>query len=155
MEFSPYQPRPVRFLEIFSCDDWKIKIYSISVRSEYVQPSTVDCAKQYLRDWLRQSQAHPLDTYKIATLILHEGREGIFAIVNWWIDENMLQQFVYLAPYENPTEYKLFSDKGITTCVWELAVIWFERNAWVEHVLKKSRDPDFEKYLQQHLTADV
>jgi hypothetical protein len=152
---TPYRPRPIRFLEIHQHDDWRIKIYSISACSERVHPQTIQYAKLQLPTWMMQSQHYPLDTYQVATLILHEGKEGCFAIINWWIDENMLQQFVYLASYNNPSHFEIYSDKGIITCVWEMAVLWFERNAWVEHVLKKAPDPDFDSYLQQHLNADV
>lgn len=151
-----YQPRPVRFLEIVTCGDWKIKLYSISVKAERVSDDTIILAKQHLQEWLKYTGLYELDTYKVATLILHEGKEGCFAIINWWIDENMLQQFVYLAADTAPGEFKLYSDKGIFTCVWEMAVLWFERNAWVEKVLKQNSDPDaINNYLQEQLNADV
>lgn len=152
---TPYKTRPVRFLEVYQHEDWQVKIYSISVRDEFVQSATVANAKRQLTGWLQNSTIYPLDTYKIATLILHEGKEGCFAIISWWIDESMLQLFVFLATIENPTEFKLYSDKGIITCVWEMAVLWFERNAWVNHVLQKATNPDVTAYLNEHLNEDV
>lgn len=155
--FSFYQTRPIRFLEILEHENWKIKLYSISVKSEKVSDFFVKQAKKQLSEWLAQSTYYAdLATYNIATLILHEGKEGCFAIINWWIDENMLQQFVYLASKENSDEFVLFSDKGIITCTWEMAVLWFERNAWVEKVLKQPNNPNaFDNYLQQHYNADI
>ncbi len=150
-----YKKRPVRFLEIYKHGDWQIKIYSISAKNEFVQPTTVDFAKRDVGKWLNSSTIYPLDTYKVATLILHEGKEGCFAIINWWIDENMLQLFVYLATNEKPDEFVLYSDKGIITCVWEMAVLWFERNAWIEHVLVKASQPDMNAYMNAQLNADV
>lgn len=67
----------------------------------------------------------------------------------------MLQNHVFVAIHEDPDHFKLFSDKGIITCVWELTVIWFERNAWVEHVLKQSDHPNFDAYLNSQLNADA
>jgi hypothetical protein len=150
-----YQKRPVRFLEVYQHDDWRIKIYSISVRNEFVNQQNVDFAKAQLSNWLEKTKNYPLENYKITTLILHEGKEGCFAIINWWIDENMMQLHVYLANNENPSHFELYSDKGIITCVWEMAVLWFERNAWVKHVLMNATAPDFEKYLAEHLNEDV
>ena len=87
--------------------------------------------------------------------MLHEGREGCFAIISWWIDENMLQQFVYLATNPEYRRFELFSHNGIFTCVWEMAVLWFERNAWVQHVMKAHNDPNaFQNYLAQHFGSD-
>ena len=150
-----YQTRPIRFIELHEHQDWMIKIYSISIKSERVLSTHIELAKQQLNEWLKLSTNYPLTTYRIATLIIHEGREGCFAILNWWIDDNMLQNHVFVAIHEDPDHFKLFSDKGIITCVWELTVIWFERNAWVEHVLKQSDHPNFDAYLNSQLNADA
>ncbi|HRI33870.1 MAG TPA: hypothetical protein PLD02_08950 [Saprospiraceae bacterium] len=150
-----YQTRPIRFIELHEHQDWIIKIYSISIKNEFAPSTHIELAKQQLNEWLKLSKNYPLTTYRIATLIIHEGKEGCFAILNWWIDDNMLQNHVFVATHEDPDHYKLFSDKGIITCVWELAVIWYERNAWVEHVLKHSDQPNFEAYLNSQLNADV
>ncbi len=148
-----YQARPIRFLEILQYEGWSIKLYSISVRNELVSDSDLIYCKSEIPNWLKKSELYNLDTYKVATLIIHEGREGCFAIINWWIDENMLQNFVYLRR-NGKTDFELFSDKGITTCVWEMAVLWHERNAWVKHILSKYQKPDFEAYLNDQLNAD-
>ena len=67
----------------------------------------------------------------------------------------MLQHYVYLANNKQPEQFKLFSNNGIITCVWESAVIWFERNAWIKHVLMKNENPNFKSYLQEYLNQDV
>jgi hypothetical protein len=152
---TAYKTRPIRFLEIYTLQDWKIKIYSISVRLTLVDAQNIENAKQLLHVWLQDSEIYPLETYKIATLILHEGKEGCFAIINWWISENMLQQFVYLAKNEQPAEFKLYSNNGIFTCVWEMEVLWFEKNAWVKNILMKVDKPDVEAYLDEHLNVDI
>ncbi|MBL0355910.1 MAG: hypothetical protein IPP72_03055 [Chitinophagaceae bacterium] len=151
---SEYKIRPIRFLKIIEHDEWKVKLYSISCKSEKVSDESVFHAVSNLSHWLVKSKIYPLDTYKIATLIIHEWRGGCFAVINWWIDQNMLQQFVYLATNKKPTKFKLYSDRGIMTCVWELAVLWFERNAWVKHVLCKSENPDIDAYLIEQLNGD-
>lgn len=151
---SSYQQRPIRFIEIHQHNDWHIKLYSISIKNEYVSKENIQIAKKHLDVWLSKSSIYNLETYKIATLILHEGREGCFAIINWWIDENMLQNFVYLKKY-NETEFQLFSQDGITTCVWEMAVWWHERNAWVKHVLMNNKKPNFIGYLNEQLNDNI
>lgn len=151
---SSYQQRPIRFIEIHRHNDWQIKLYSISIKNEYVSKENIQNVKQNLDAWLSKRCIYNLETYKIATLIIHEGKEGCFAIINWWIDENMLQSFVYLKKYSE-TEFQLFSQDGITTCVWEMAVWWHERNAWVNHVLCKHENPDFEAYLNDQLNTDI
>jgi len=152
---NKYKTRPVRFIEICQHDDWQIKIYSISIHDEFVKKENIAIAKTYLSVWFKNATNYPLESHQIATLILHEFSGGSYAIINWWIDENMLQQFVYLATNEKPNEYILYSDKGIITCVWEMAVLWFERNNWVENVLMNAPNPDYKRYLQKQFNADV
>lgn len=151
---SAYQTRPIRFVELYHINNWIVKIYSISLRREHVDTAFIDYAKQNLSHWLEQVTNYPLETYNIATLILHEGKEGCFAIINWWIDENMLQNHVYLSTYDEPQKFVLYSDKGIMTCVWELEVIWFERDAWIKHILMKNEKPDVESYLNEQLNLN-
>jgi hypothetical protein len=150
-----FKTRPIRFIQIIEHKDWKLKLYSISSKKESVSEKTIENALKNLDDWLSKTDSTNFENYKISTLILHEWEGGIFAIINWWIDENMLQHYVYLSTNENPCDYKLFSANGIVTCVWELAVLWHERNAWVEHVLKKDKNPDIETYLNNVLNCDV
>jgi hypothetical protein len=153
---TKYRKRPVRFLGIIEQDNWRLKLYSISVKSETVNPATIEAAKQQIPGWLNNAEIHAFDNYQIGTLILHEGKEGCFAIINWWVNENMLQQFVYFATYGNLSEFRLYSDKGVFTCVWEMAVLWFERNAWVEHVLARQGHKDaLTNYLNEHFNKDV
>lgn len=150
-----YQPRPIRFLEIIQHDGWTIKLYSISLKSERITPATVELAKQHLSGWLQEATVHNFDTCRVAVLILHEGKEGCFAVIGWWVDENMLQAFTYLAANEHPSAFILYTDKGIVTCVWEMAVLWFERNAWIKHVLMQPGNPEaISNYLTCHLNAD-
>lgn len=152
---NTYQTRPVRFLGLRQLYGWQIKLYSISARAEYVRPELVDEALRQLPVWLENHRNYPLELYRLGTLILHEGRDGNFAILNWWIDENMLQNHVYFSPEEAPYQFSLLSDKGMMSCVWELAVLWFERNAWVEHVLQHPEQPRLEAYLAAGLNGDI
>ncbi|NOT36248.1 MAG: hypothetical protein HOP11_02595 [Saprospiraceae bacterium] len=151
---KPYISRPIRFIELFQWNEWKIKIYSISIHNEIVSTENIQQAKLNVEKWLQTSNIYNLQTYSIATLIIHEGKEGCFAIINWWIDENMLQNFVYLKK-SSEKEFALFSDNGIVTCVWELAIWWHERNAWVKHVLMNNKNPDVKAYLNDSLNHDL
>lgn len=150
---SSYQKRSIRFLEVYQHELWKIKIYSISHKSEFVTEHLVEIAKQQLGKWLLLTNSTTYETYYFATLLLHDAKDYQFAIINWWIDENMLQHFVYTLNSEN--KFELFSGNGIVTCVWELAVLWHERNAWVNHVLMKPENPDVSSYLNDHLNQNI
>ena len=90
----------------------------------------------------------------MATLILHEAKEGVFANINWWIGENMLQNFVYLKKI-NDHNFKLYSEGGMATCVWEMAIWWHERNSWVKYILMQNEKPNVDEYLKDQLNIDI
>lgn len=152
---TPYQTRPVHFLQVLDCAGWKIKLYHITAYSENSNNQWVSLATSHLDKWLQQRWDFGLASYYVATLVVHQGREGCFAILSWWTDENMLQLQAYKAGYEGDPEFRLISDKGLVSCVWELAVLWHERNAWVQHILQKSIAPDFDAYLNDHFSGLV
>ena len=151
---SAYKSRPIRFIEHYRHREWKLKIYSISSKKEQVNKEDIELAKSDLEKWLSRSEDYKLCIYSFATLILHEFNEGCFAVLNWWIDENMLQNFVYLKR-NNETNFELYSNNGMASCVWELAIWWHERNAWVNHILKNNNHPDWEAYYKDCLNADI
>lgn len=147
-----YLPRLIRFLELLECDEWTIKVYSISENSDLVEEKYYLEAKKQLALWLKSSQLTGLENYQIGTLILHECSYGCFAVINWWTDNNMLQHYVYLTSNQELL-YKNYFSNGLVSCVWELSVLWFERNAWVKHVLS-TNEPNFNAYLNEQLNQD-
>ena len=142
-----YQDRKVKYCETVQVDDWKLKIYTLTLNDVFKSKEIYQNALIKLHDWIENSKNYELPTYKIACLIMHESREGVFCIINWWIGENMMQNHVYLVEYKTPELFEEYSDKGIQFCVWELGIIWYERNSWISNVLKKPEKPDFEGYL--------
>lgn len=155
MKFTPYVPRQVRFVAVNLVKDWQIKTYALTKGDARIDEQVWKQVSGNLPDWLKNSRAYSLPTYKIATLIVHQGSDGIFAILSWWIDQNMLQVLVYKTDLQANAPFELYSDQGIVTCVWEMAVLWFERNVWVEHILSKAHAPDFESYLNVQMNGPV
>ena len=150
---QPYEARPIRFIELYQHQDWTIKLYSISVLAERVSEKHLVLVKENIGKWLENSTLYNMETYRLATLIVHEGREGCFAVLNWWIGENMIQNYAYLLPY-GKNSFDCVSTNGLTMCVWEMEVMFHERNAWVQHVMQKHDKPDVESYLNAQLNTD-
>lgn len=162
---TPYTARPVRFLRLADLGGWRVKVYGISAHRERPDPAFVEAAERLARDrlpsppvWSAVPGAGPAvseDRYGIGILIAHEGREGGFALVSWWVGENMLQHHVYFAPAHAPFTFEYLSPTGIVACVWELAVLAFEREAWIEAMLANPGGPDLQTYLARRLNADL
>ena len=52
-------------------------------------------------------------------MIIHEAKDSILVVVNWWVYENVIQNHVYTSEYENPNKFVDFTSKGLRFCVWE------------------------------------
>ncbi|MFA1822915.1 hypothetical protein ACDX78_22655 [Virgibacillus oceani] len=92
------------------------------------------------------------NSYKVAFVISHEASEAIFTLVNWWVEGNMLITKVYKSSFESPEEFEEITNSNIAgSCIWELAIISYERNAWVTYVLqnKGSFKSGINNYLEK------
>jgi hypothetical protein len=147
MIFFPYNARPIKFIELFNQNDIWFKLYSISNRNPIATPESILSVKENSLSMYYAMDDQGLSTYNIATVVVHEVKEGLMAIISRWIDENMLQTQVYLKK-DQSNEFELFSRNGINTCVWELQILWHERNAWVKHVLSRNENPNFTDYCK-------
>jgi len=171
LEFAgSYARRPIRFLELATIDGWRVKTYGISAKGDTPSPTLVQTAKQLAgkalptppvrvnRNGSSDDGGEPLDSldrYGVAVLIVHEAREGCFVLLDWWTGENMLQHHVYFSPDTNNPEFEDVADTGIGACVWELKVLSFEREAWIDCVLASERGADLDGYCSRHFSEDV
>lgn len=62
---------------------------------------------------------------------------------------------MYVSLCDNPQLLKYMTPTGLIACVWDLRVMWFEREAWVETVLANPAGPDIEQYLLRRLNEDA
>lgn len=150
---EPYAPRPIRFLELWEPDGWRIKVYGIAYRRERPDPELVEAAKKVARE--RLSGAAADRHYGVGFLGVHQGRGADWVFVDWWADENELHQHVYISPPGHPEELVEVTATGVIACVWDLRVMCFERGAWVEQVLANPAGPDVEGYLACRLNEDA
>jgi hypothetical protein len=147
----PYQTRPVRFLELWNCDGWQVKVYGIAYQRPAPRPELVRAAKQVAQDRLPQPPATG-ERAGVAILIVHDALGSIWALVEWW-EGNVLHNHVYGGHPATPSSLAPVTG-GPMACTYELAVIGFERQAWLNHVLAGPK-PDLGAYLGARLHGDV
>lgn len=149
---TPYRTRPIRFLELYEADGWRLKVYGISATRDRPMARLVVAAKGVARQYL-PSPAVQVDRYGVGTLIVHEGADGNWVLLDWWVGENMLQHHVYASPLDEPERLAYISPTGLAACVWELYVLGFERQAWIDTVLANPDRPDLDAYLARQIAA--
>lgn len=151
---TPYQQRPIRFLELWRVDDWRIKLYGIAYSRAQPRRELVTAAQRMASRQLRSLPAG-LCHYHLGFLGVHDGHTSNFVFLDFWADENELHHHVYVSPTDVPGQLTCVTPTGLSACVWDLHLQAFEREAWVTHVLQRSASPDFDGYLAATLNADV
>lgn len=153
---STYKTRPVRFLELWEHEGWRLKVYGVSARDKRPPQELVDTIKAMAAKTLPQP-ATTDDRYGIGFLYAHQGANGGgYCSVNWWARENELYHFQYESAANRLAELVPTEETGGSPfCVWDLAVIEHERKAWVDCVLANDAGPDLNAYLTRTLEADV
>ncbi|WP_148255318.1 isochorismatase [Aidingimonas lacisalsi] len=165
-----YATRPIRFLELAIIDGWRVKTYGISAQGDTPNATLVQTARELASKALPTPPVQlngsagsddgnepfdSLDRYGVAVMIVHEAREGCFVLLDWWTGENMLQHHVYFSRDTTNPEFADVSQTGIGACVWELKVLSFEREAWIDCVLASEEGADLDGYCSRHFSADV
>ena len=150
---DPYQPRPVRFIRLEPRGDWRLKVYGIATPGRTPRPELVTAAMDMAPAVLPAPAAGD-ERYGVGIVLVHDSATYCFALYYWWQSANELHQRVYAAPREDPRALAKLVDPA-AGCVWELAVVDFERRAWLEDVLTNPRGPDVDRYLTRRFSAEV
>jgi hypothetical protein len=131
----------------------KLKVYGIAYQGDAPGNALVAAARPIVDQRIAAS-AKMTNHYGVGFVGIHEGRDGSFVFVDWWADENELHHHVYVSAADDPERLEYRTPSGLTACVWDLRVLCFEREAWLDCVLKRHTDPDMERYLSTTLNTD-
>jgi hypothetical protein len=148
---EPYRRRPIRFLELWEPEGWRIKVYGIAYNRELPRPELVATAKRLAANHLANDRNH----YGVGFLGIHDGRGANFVFFDFWADENELHHHVYTSPSEETENLRLTGPDDSSVCVWDLQVQAFERQAWIEGVLANPFGPNLDQYVECRIDADV
>ena len=152
---TPYQPRAVRFCELWEPGNgWRIKFYGIAHGRPEPRRELVDAARVAISVLLARIPTD-IPHYRLGYLVVHDGLTNGFVFFDYWAHENEIYHHFFFAPSDHLSRLQDITASGRAACVWDMAVQAFERNAWVEHVLKQSTAPNFDAYLAARLNADV
>ena len=151
---TPYEPRPIRFLDLWRVDEWRIKLYGIAYSRLQPRPELLAAAQRVAAQRLRALPTG-IHHYGVCFLGVHDGRTSNFVFLDFWADENELHHHVFVSPSAHPEQFTYVTPTGLSACVWDLRLQAFEREAWITHVLRRSTSPDFDGYLSSTLNADV
>lgn len=136
--FKPYLPRPLVFLGVESIRGHRLKVYSIHEADVAFERACFDSAFARIESVLPQRDA-ATGCPGLGFVILHQGATGDYLIVCWWDRENELPTRVLI---RDEGDWRA-ARGGESFCVWDLRVMWFEREAYVATLLAQRSAEDY------------
>src|SRR5262245_5502404 len=124
--FACYQPRQLSFLGEESVAGHRLKVYAIRHGERPFDRN------RFAGAWDQASTALPEPDSAagrpgLGFVILHQGATGDYFILCWWDRENELPTRVYV----NSASGWRPASGGESFCVWDLRVMWWEREAYI------------------------
>ena len=146
-----YRPRHIRYVDLTTVGEWRIKTYSIALTPELARSElrhrTITMAADCLPGAPFEDGRHGA-----GFTIAHDAATVCFGLVYWWQSENELYQRLFMAPKDNPAALSPIEHPA-AGCVWELGVIDFERRAWLADMMANPSGPDLPLYLSRRTDA--
>ncbi|MER0239655.1 hypothetical protein ABRA89_16140 [Fulvimarina sp. MAC8] len=93
------------------------------------------------------------DEAGLGFVILHFGEHANWLLIDRWVFGDSLKQANLRSALTAPTEFVRVEDTELMVCVWEAAVIDFERRAFIETMM--TTEPDESRYLSTILNGEV
>lgn len=151
---SRYRTRAIRFMGVRAVDAWRVKEYAISAGNEEPSAALQQAARAMAAQVLLGAAAHTAH-YGVAILGIHQGATDNLVFVSWWVNENELHHSVHRSPPDARERLTRVGSDGPVGCVWDLRILGFEAQAWVDEVLRRGRAADLERYLEKGWTCDA
>lgn len=127
-----------------------LKWYSLAPEGEPVPAEIKAAARKRLQSDADNGQLEELGD--LGFVILHRcGKDFYFLLVNSWKNNNEIWETVYAKDGSDATEFSRFQ-AGVhhraTFCVWELAAVMHEKDAWRRFLISERCENDRLDYLE-------
>ena len=148
--FARYQPRPLTFIGVEAVAGYSLKVYTIRHPDLAFDPERFAARRDLATATLPQPAVTEVRP-GVGFAILHQAQGSDYLILGWWDRENELPTRVFL---KTENESWRPAAGGESFCVWDLRVIWWEREAYVGTALAGSANA-LESYLAAVFEGDA
>lgn len=138
-----YRAREVRWLSLGDVFGYAVKTYSINVVPEPVDARRFQGFVPLMLGVL-PTPAQADGRVGVAIAILHQGRGVDYAVLAWWDRENELPLRVFVSE-GGKDDWRPARDSE-SICVWDLEVLWRERELYVQHVMSAAGEAGVSRY---------
>lgn len=129
-----------------------LKWYNLAKTDEPVSAEIHDLARSFLENEANEGNIEHFG--ELGFVILHRcGRDFYFLLVNSWRNGNEVWESVYAKDGEVQADFELFQAATATLhhptyCVWELAAVWHEQQAFRRFLLSDQNEEARSNYLE-------
>lgn len=140
--YQPFRPRETRFVGIVRFEGFRLKHYAIVHGNTGFDADRFESGIAIALDTLPRPAVTPVRP-GAGILITHQGDGADYVVVAWWDRENELPIRVIV----NDGRGWRAATGTESICVWDLEVLWREREAYVATVLDAGLDDPVVAYL--------
>lgn len=139
--YKPYRPRPLNFLGVEAIAGYRMKVYAIRVGDVPFDRKRFDEGMKLSQKSLPQP-AIDVGRPGVGFVLMHQGGTGDYVVLCRWDRENELPTSVFI----NAGDGWRPASGGESFCVWDLRVLWWERETYISTLLA-GRNDGIEAYL--------
>lgn len=135
-----YRPRCVSNLGQWDIGGLKFKVYGLVADDKNVDETIITLAQSFVRQDVLPRVEGEGDDNGMGFVIIHPGEVGISILAHWWIQGSVLCQHIYRKTYSAIDPMDTVK-RPVIACVWELALINAEQEAWRKTMMKSQPSP--------------
>ena len=146
----PYKPRRIAALEPLEQNGWQLKRYSVCHQHATYDPHRFHGGRAAALGALPTPAITP-ERAGVGFLIEHQGNGIDYVVLGWWDRENELPLRTFVCERAGINTWRAARGSE-SVCVWDLQVIWSERQAYIDTVLAEQPVDAVRAYMNR--TAD-
>jgi hypothetical protein len=132
------------------------KWYNLYPGESFITAGQVEESKKYIENEVESGKLKFEN--EIGFVILHRAGEYLLLLITTWRNTNEMWESVYYkkaADNEAYRQIKFKTDHKGTYCVWELGIVWHERNAWVKFINSQRDSESKLNYMNDLFSGEV
>jgi hypothetical protein len=131
---------------------WRLKVYSVSYDGSPPDWSVFDPSLA-MADAALPVPAKAPGRPGVGFVIAHSGRGMWYTVLCWWDRENELPIRVWVADQNGAAPVWRPARESESVCVWDLDIIWHERQAYVETLMSGAAEDPEAAYLERFVES--
>jgi hypothetical protein len=158
-----YVPRSIEPLAVREVAGWRLKVTRVLAPEREGEEALVEAALEEAERFL-PTPAVGEEHEGVGIVLVHQGDRYDFVLVGCWTFGTELRYQTFMRASTDSAKLEPLTSHELATDVWDLKVLAFERDAYVEHVLRGKPHHEeasadvasrLETYLQTRLRATL